>query len=296
MRNQESIHEYFFGEEPVVEINSPRVKITGNKSRWDSCAIKRVEGVVEDVDITSSRGNIKKELMGKNIMNHGGISNASSMYRQFSGAEELTLKEIEDAMNGGESLPVVADYVDAVRKSIIESGESKFKEVHGYDLSDFLKMSIFEVQQISKTPESKAAGIKQLDWKLVDVSTRGGKEGQTEIALYAPKAPFASGYDAGLIYIGESLWDETKKEITNVGLRGQTTTAQDFGVYGIDTIVVGDKEYELEGVGFLTEYGKRAVDEYKKRGCSGVEIITATWIGEDRMPRTVVPLRKIFIK
>lgn len=289
-----SIYQHFFDNKPVVEINSPRVQATGAKSAWDSCVFRQVDGTIADVDISSSKKEVKSHLKGKNIMNHGGISNASSMYRQFWGAKELKLEELENAMKSSNTLPVVFDYVDAVEKSI-KSVEKKFKKAHNRDLSNYREMSIYEVQQIGKTPESKTANIKPLNWKLVDVSTRGGKEGQTEIALFSQPAPYASGFDPGLIYLGKSLWDKTKKEITNVGGRGQTTAAQDFGVHGISEIEFGGKKHTLEGVGYLTDYGIKAIDMAEKKGCSGVEIITQTWL-KNREPRAIVPLHTIFIK
>ncbi len=290
-----SIYSRFFGEEDVLEINSPRVQATGEKSAWDSCVFKYADGTTEDIDITSSRANVMKELKEKNIMNHGGISNAPSMYRQFGSAKKLTLAELVNAMDSGKTLPVVFDYVDAVKQSIIYSGEENFKKAHNHDLSDYLDMSIYEVQQIGKTEKSKAHGVKPLNWKLVDVSTRGGKEGQTEIALFSQPAPYGSGFDPGLIYLGKSLWDETKKEITNVGGRGQTTGAQDFGVHGTSEIDIGGQKYTLQGIDYLTDYGTKALDVVEENGYDGVELITQTWI-ENRVPRTIVPSRAIFIE
>ena len=291
----ETIYSRVFGENPVVEINSPRVQATGTKAAWDSCAIKYSNGTIQDVDITSSRDKIMEELKGRNIMNHGGLSNASSMFRQFYGAEELTLQEFENAMESKQTLPFVFDYVDAVKVSIITSGEDNFEKVHNHNLSNYLEMSIFEAQQISKTEESKAAGIHPLNWKLVDTSTRGGIDGQTEISLLSQPAPYSSGFDPGLIYIGKSLWDKTKMEITNVGGRGQTTGAQDYGVFGISEITIDGQKNTLDGVKYLTDYGTDAFNQAEENGYSGVEIITQTWI-ENRIPRTIVPLHKRFIE
>ncbi|NOQ55568.1 MAG: hypothetical protein GQ477_02045 [Nanohaloarchaea archaeon] len=291
----ETIYSRVFGETPVVEINSPRVQATDTKAAWDNCAIKYYNGTIQDVDITSSRDNIMEKLKGTNIMNHGGISNASSMFRQFYGANELTLQEFEKAMNSKQTLPFVFDYADAVKDSIIASGENNFETVHNYNLKNYLKMNIFEAQQISKTEESKVAGIQPLNWKLVDTSTRGGINEQTEISLLSQPAPYSSGFDPGLIYIGKSLWDETKMEITNVGGKGQATGAQDLGIYGISEIDIGGKKHTLEGINYLTEYGINAFNQAEEKGYSSVEIITQTLI-ENRIPSAIVPLHKIFIK
>jgi len=219
----ESLYNKLFRDRPVTHITGARWESAEGKkhfSGWDKCVLQRrnVNG-----DVISEGAGSESEWQ-EDIYIHGGLPNWSSWRVQFPGMHEPTLADMERAIAAGQCLPYFWDYSDSVRRAI-EQNESLFREIHGRDLSDYLRMTIEDVRLIGKE-ESAKAGIKVPRWNLVRADTRVPTSVQTTIQLWPPDVPYIEGIDVFIIYYGINPFGGGNAIMT-VGGRGQGTAAAD---------------------------------------------------------------------
>lgn len=182
------------------------------------------------------------------------------------------------------TLPIIPDYVGSLEEIIEMVGDEVFKSVHGYTIETIDHMTWAEFQEVGKTTPSKAAGIPSPNWRFIKVDTLN-REDQTPIELFSPKVirkdgktiGFSEGYDPGILYIGESLWNPDMKEITSIGGRGQSTAMQDFAVRNIWEMPI-EVNYQLTGVGAFTVTVLKALQTLMDQEERGIVILTMTTI------------------
>lgn len=285
-----SVFDLFFAGEPVVEINSPRVEKLRIDAPWDSCVLRLFDGRVIEMGASSGREKCQKELSSVNIYNHGGMPNGSSIFRVYPLAEKLTIGEIKKCMKQpGGTLPIIPDYVGSLEEIIKMVGDGVFKSVHGYTLKTIDNMTWTEFQKVGKTPADQKAGIPSPNWRFLKVDT-ANRDDQTPVELFSPKVirkegktiGFSEGYDPGLLYIGESLWNPDMKEITSIGGRGQATAMQDFAVRNTHEMPIKEINYPLAGVGSFTATVLKAISAMESQNQRAILVLTMTAIKEKR--------------
>ena len=178
----------------------------------------------------------RKELSnfakGRRIIAPQGLSNIYAMIIQHWSEDfdyPYTVGKMEEAEKRGKVLRYKWNYPGAVKDSIIETGESKFKEAHGVGLSNYGELPHREMLNIGRSEKSKLGGVKPLNWKLLEV--RG--PGDIRELLEVTQVPYNVGVDGFIIYV-QPGWRLV------VGGRGGSTK--------LGNMLIEGKEDELEKI------------------------------------------------
>jgi len=245
---------YFAEAKETVGPRSPEIGVTPE----DRLVLDVVTGrKLHTVDPAAPFRELEAIFKDFTLVNSGGISNQITMLqhhglKQESYAEPLLVGHFQKALKEGNTPAYAFDYAGSLKKCIErteeEAGKGVFKQIHGYDLENYLEMPYTEFQKVGRIKKSTEAGIYVPTWDFVQRRDDGKLERIFESAP-VPYSPQDVLDCIAFCWMGRSIFNPQKLSWFTVGDRGYSTPLGNAILYGVPTIAYPAKEgIEFQGI------------------------------------------------
>ncbi len=174
---------------------------------------------------------IRQLVQGQHHINSGGISDKGCWFQIFGKeandiglSDKLTLAEIKQSFEMGNSFPIVPAYWLAFEECLDRAGEENFRNAHGYGRDDLLQLPMEECQKVARTAKSREHNVPAANWTFLVRAWKDGEYVFHELPRVS-RVPGTRLQDCFIAGVRRSVFDPTKWAVMITGGRGGSTVA-----------------------------------------------------------------------